>query len=126
MSNSTTKKKRPESKGETISSINYADLIEVSDWLRREVVLGEEKKPVMYKVQTHKRFQRTLFIRTKHNLHVFGVISFIKLQNILPNTGQENNIAQPKTEKWFGFPFLSSFFLLLFLKPFNCCLSVVL
>ena len=34
-----------------------------------------------YKIQTHKRFKRMLFIRTKHNLQIFGVIHFIKLQN---------------------------------------------
>ena len=33
------------------------------------------------KTQTHKRFRRTLFIRTKHNIQIFGVIPFIKLQN---------------------------------------------
>ena len=31
--------------------------------------------------QSHKMFQRTLFIRTKHNMRIFSVISFIKLQN---------------------------------------------
>ena len=34
-----------------------------------------------HKVQTHKMFKRTLFIRTKHNMQMFGVIAFIKLQN---------------------------------------------
>ena len=33
------------------------------------------------KIQTHKRFQRTLFIRTKHSMQIFGVIPFVKLQN---------------------------------------------
>ena len=35
------------------------------------------------KIQTRQRFKSTLFIRTKHNLHIFRVIpfSFIKLQN---------------------------------------------
>ena len=32
-------------------------------------------------IQTHKRFKRTLFIRTKHNMQIFRVIPFIKLQN---------------------------------------------
>ena len=32
-------------------------------------------------IQTHKRLKRTLFIRTKHNMQIFGVIPFIKLQN---------------------------------------------
>ena len=32
------------------------------------------------KIQTYKRFKRTLFIRTKHNMRIFRVISFIKLQ----------------------------------------------
>ena len=32
-------------------------------------------------IQTHKRFKRTLFIRTKHSMQIFGLIPFIKLQN---------------------------------------------
>ena len=32
-------------------------------------------------IQTHKRFKITLFIRTKHNMRIFWVIPFIKLQN---------------------------------------------
>ena len=31
-------------------------------------------------IQTHKRLKSTLFIRTKHNMRIFGVIPFIKLQ----------------------------------------------
>ena len=31
-------------------------------------------------IQIHKRFKRTLFIRTKHNSQIFGEIPFIKLQ----------------------------------------------
>ena len=33
------------------------------------------------KFQTHKRFKRRLFIRTKYNMRIFGIIPFIKLQN---------------------------------------------
>ena len=32
--------------------------------------------------------------------------------NILPNTGQENNLAQPKADKWFRFSLHFSFFCL--------------
>ena len=32
-------------------------------------------------VQTHKRFKIMLFIRTKHNMRIFGITLFIKLQN---------------------------------------------
>ena len=32
-------------------------------------------------IQTHKRFKIRLFIRTKHNMRIFGTIPFIKLQN---------------------------------------------
>ena len=33
-------------------------------------------------IQTHKKFKRTLFIRTKtRNLQIFGLIPFVKLQN---------------------------------------------
>ena len=38
--------------------------------------------------------------------------------NILPNTGHENNTAQPKADKC---PSSTSHF-----SPFSCCLSVVL
>ena len=34
-----------------------------------------------YHLQTHRRFKRTLIIRTKHNMQIFGVIAFIKLPN---------------------------------------------
>ena len=34
-----------------------------------------------YKIQTPKRFKRTLIIATKHNLQTFGVITFVKLEN---------------------------------------------
>ena len=33
------------------------------------------------KTQKHKRFKIMLFITTKHNMHILGVIPFIKLQN---------------------------------------------
>ena len=33
------------------------------------------------KIKTHKRFKRMLFIQTKHNMQIFRVIPFIKLQN---------------------------------------------
>ena len=36
---------------------------------------------VLNKIQTHKRFRRTLFVRTKHNMPIFRVIPFIKPQN---------------------------------------------
>ena len=32
-------------------------------------------------IQTHKRFKRTPFIRTKHKVQIFGVIPFVKLQS---------------------------------------------
>ena len=32
-------------------------------------------------LKTHERFKRKLFIRTKQNVQIFGVIPFIKLQN---------------------------------------------
>ena len=36
---------------------------------------------VLNKSQIHKGFRRTLFIRIKHNMQIFGVIAFIELQN---------------------------------------------
>ena len=38
-------------------------------------------RPVLDTIQAQMGFKRTLFIRTKHNLYIFGVIPFIKLQN---------------------------------------------
>ena len=32
-------------------------------------------------IQTHERFKRALFIRTKHYMQILGVIPFINLQN---------------------------------------------
>ena len=34
-------------------------------------------------VQTHRRFRITLFIRTKNNMRIFGVMPFIELQTTL-------------------------------------------
>ena len=36
---------------------------------------------IIIKVQIRKRLKRTLFIRTKHDMRIFGVIPFIGLQN---------------------------------------------
>ena len=33
------------------------------------------------KIQTYERFKTTLFTRTKHNIQIFGLIPFTKLQN---------------------------------------------
>ena len=35
----------------------------------------------VFQIQTHERFKGMLFIRTKHNMPIFGVTHFIKLQN---------------------------------------------
>ena len=51
-------------------------------------------------IQTHKRLKRTLFIRTKPITHI----------HVLPSTGQENNTAQPKTDKQPSFPSNFSWF----------------
>ena len=47
-------------------------------------------------LNTYKRFNRTLFIGQKHSLQIF------RDATVLPSTGQENNIAQPK-KVLFGF-----------------------
>ena len=39
------------------------------------------RRHLKIEIQTHKRFKRTLFIRTKHNMRIFGLIPFIELQN---------------------------------------------
>ena len=52
----------------------------------------------MYKIQTQKRFKRTLFIRTEHNLQTFGIIPLIKLHN-----DTETTVKRWKNdEKWDG------------------------
>ena len=43
--------------------------------------LLELLRPNKCQIQTHKRFETTLFIRTKHIMQIFGAILFIKLQN---------------------------------------------
>ena len=55
-------------------------------WLKRRVlshVIVRRWKLWLHKIkiQTHKKFKGTLFIRTKHSMRIFGVIPFIKLQN---------------------------------------------
>ena len=47
---------------------------------------------------------------TSHNIHYITPITRHCHANILPSTGQENNIAQPKTDKWFNFSSHFSFF----------------
>ena len=42
---------------------------------------GQVVMCVLCFVLKHKRFRRTLFIRTKRNMRIFGVSPFIKLQN---------------------------------------------
>jgi len=65
----------------------------------------------------------------KHNLQILAVIPFVGRHlitrhchaNILPSTGQENNIAQPKMIRYFALHLNFRRF-----SPFNCCFSVVL
>ena len=50
---------------------------------------------------------------TSHNIHYISPITRHCHANILPSTGQENNIAQPKTDKWFSSPSqFSTFFII--------------
>ena len=37
---------------------------------------------IKYKIETHKRFRIMLFIRTKHNMHIFGVIPLVFLSTL--------------------------------------------
>ena len=39
------------------------------------------RRPSCWWDPNHKRSKRTLFIRTRQNIHIFGVIPFVKLQN---------------------------------------------
>ena len=48
---------------------------------------------MLREIQTHKRLKIMLFIRTKHNMQIFRVIPFIKLQN---------DKQQLNGEKWDG------------------------
>ena len=47
---------------------------------RKESELKVEKPKKLDTTQTHEMFKRTLFIRTKCNMQIFGVIPFFKLQ----------------------------------------------
>ena len=51
-------------------------------WKSLKRQLRDEKlKHLRIQMQIHKRFKRTLLIRIKPNMRIFGVIPFIKLQN---------------------------------------------
>ena len=49
--------------------------------VKRNVQSEEGAKVMGPKLQTHKRFKRTLFIRTRQNQQILGEIPFAKLQN---------------------------------------------
>ena len=100
---------------ESVIHADFIPLFVIHVWPPRFPLNGIKK------IQTHKRFKRDFFIRTKHNIRIFGIIPFVKLQNVT-STGHENDTAPPKTDKWLSFP--SHFSSLV--SPFNCCLSVVL
>ena len=54
----------------------------------------------------------SLFCAIRVLRHIIFVTSHHYHANILPSTEQENNIAQPKTDKWFSFlSHFSSFFI---------------
>ena len=57
----------------------YAALHEVT--LRSGAWLCGVNRTCSEKTETHKRLKRTLFIRTKTQSAMFGVIPFIRLQN---------------------------------------------
>ena len=46
------------------------------------------------KIQTHKRFKRTLFIRTRQNQLIFGEIPFVKLQNDTLTTAKRSKTTK--------------------------------
>ena len=71
------------------------------------------------KIQTHKRFKRTLFISTKHSMRMFGVTPFFKQQNNTWTTvklWKNEMYAKTKDDKY-----PTSHF-----SQFTYCLSVVL
>ena len=54
------------------------------EWLAGSVLQGVKQQKINYEahwIQTHKKFKRMLFIRTKHNMRIIQVIPFIKLQH---------------------------------------------
>ena len=55
-------------------------------------VMTNEEPQLLSKIQTRKKFNRMLFIRTKHNMQIFGVIPFIKLQNNTWGLNDEKNV----------------------------------
>ena len=89
----------------------------------RDDRLALQGQKVVSWIQTHKRFKRTLFIRTRQNQQIFRVIPL-----------QENNKAQQKQISGLACHlifhrflfFLSFFFFFFFFLPFNCCLRVFL
>ena len=66
--------------------------------LWRVAVVMEHSPDANRKIQTHKRLKRTLFIRTKHNMRMFGVIPFIKLQNDTSTTVKGWKTMKNETE----------------------------
>ena len=47
----------------------------------RSANAGSMSETVLDRIQTHKRFKGTLFIRTKHNTRILGLIPLINLRN---------------------------------------------
>ena len=53
---------------------------------------GIIKLPLWHKIQTHKRFKRTLIYKTQaHGLHIFGVMPFAKLRKDTDTTVKRLN-----------------------------------
>ena len=56
-------------------------LMEVVDAVNAAYITKISKSEIWKKIQTHKRFKRTLFPGTRQSQPIFGIIPFVKLQN---------------------------------------------
>ena len=65
----------------TVAPVPEAWMFATINVARIKTVTDTDDNNNCSKIQTHKWFKITLFIRTKHNMHIFGVIPSIKLQN---------------------------------------------
>ena len=66
------------------------------------VAIGD-KDGSTFKIQTHKRFKRTVFIRTRQNQQIFGVIPFVKLQKDTWTTAKRSKTMKNEMESFYVF-----------------------
>ena len=73
--------------------------------LKQEWLHSKNKTP------KHKRFKRTVFIRTNHSMQIFGLNTLTTVKRCkTKKKWDENNIAQPKTGKGLSSAFIFIYF----------------